>query len=380
VTEKPQLLKKIIDVETATKLEEEDKEEEQYERDSLDYDPEQINIVTKEPTIDILLKRINEEALDLAPDFQRHANLWENDTKSRLIESIIIRIPLPAFYVDATNEDKWLVVDGLQRLTAIKQFVSDKTLKLSGLEYLKDLEGKTYSQIERKYQRRIEETQVTVYLIEKGTPNEVKFNIFKRINTGGLSLTNQEMRHALNPGKAIKLLAILADSEEFIQATKLGKKRKSRMDDREFVLGFLAFTITSYKDYQDGKRDVFFNDAMAKINKLDDAEIANIDKNFRKAMTDAMEIFGDEAFRKIYNKKKNKQPVNKAMFEGWSVSISNLSNLEMKLLKERKQLLIEKFSDRLEKDKRFEASVSQAAKDIKYRFETINDLIQEVLS
>ncbi|MGK7901621.1 MAG: DUF262 domain-containing protein [Hormoscilla sp.] len=380
MTEKLQLRKKSLDVETATNLEEEDNEEEQYERDSLDYDPEQINIVTKEPTIDILLKRINEEALDLAPDFQRHANLWENDTKSRLIESIIIRIPLPAFYVDATNEDKWLVVDGLQRLTAIKQFVSDKTLKLSGLEYLKDIEGKTYDEISRKYQRRIEETQVTVYLIEKGTPNEVKFNIFKRINTGGLSLTNQEMRHALNPGKAIKLLAKIADSEEFIQATKLGKNRKKRMDDREFVLGFLAFMLTSYKDYQDGKRDVFFNEAMAKINKLDDAEIYSLDNKFRKAMIDAMEIFGDDAFRKIYKKKKNKQPVNKAMFEGWSVSISNLSNLEIKMLKKRKQLLIDKFSDRLEKDKRFEASVSQAAKDIKYRFETINELIQEVLS
>lgn len=373
MTEKPQLREKPLDED------ENEDEDRRYETDSLEYDPEKINIATREPTIEQLLRRINKEELE-APDFQRKDNLWDDDTKSRLIESIIIRIPLPAFYVDATNEDKWLVVDGLQRLTALKQFVSDKTLKLNGLEYLKEIEGKTYDEISRKYQRRIDETQVTVYLIEKGTPPEVKFNIFKRINTGGLPLVNQEIRHALNPGKAIKLLANLADSQEFNDATKFSEKRKRRMDDREFVLGFLAFTITSYKDYQDGNRDAFLNEAMAKINKLDDAEIASMDNKFRKAMTDAMDIFGDAAFRKIYKKNKSKQPVNKSMFECWSVSISNLSNSDIKMLKERKHLLIDKFSERLEKDKMFEHSGSRAAKDIKYRFETINELIQEVLS
>ena len=77
---------------------EEDNDDEPYETDRLIYDPEKINIFTKEPTIEQLLRRIDEEALDLAPDFQRHANIWKDDAKSRLIESILIRIPLPAFY------------------------------------------------------------------------------------------------------------------------------------------------------------------------------------------------------------------------------------------------------------------------------------------
>jgi Protein of unknown function DUF262 len=145
--------------------EEEDNDFEPYQTDKLIYDPDEINIFTREPTIEQLLRRIDEEALDLAPDFQRHANIWKDDAKSRLIESLLIRIPLPAFYIDATDEDKWLVVDGLQRLSALKQFMSDKTLRLCGLEYLTNLEGKTYDEIERRYQRRIEETQVKLFRI-----------------------------------------------------------------------------------------------------------------------------------------------------------------------------------------------------------------------
>ena len=103
--------------------EEENDEEEKYEKDDLIYEPEEINIITREPTIEQLVRRIDEKVLDLAPDFQRHSDIWKDDVKSRLIESIIIRIPLPAFYIDGTNEDNWLVVDGLQRLSALKQFM-----------------------------------------------------------------------------------------------------------------------------------------------------------------------------------------------------------------------------------------------------------------
>ena len=130
--------------------EEENDEEEKYEKDDLIYEPEEINIITREPTIEQLVRRIDEKVLDLAPDFQRHSDIWKDDVKSRLIESIIIRIPLPAFYIDGTNEDNWLVVDGLQRLSALKQFMikSNNNLRLTGLEYLgEELNNKSYEEL-----------------------------------------------------------------------------------------------------------------------------------------------------------------------------------------------------------------------------------------
>jgi hypothetical protein len=359
---------------------EEENGDEAYETDKLIYDPDKINIFTREPTLEQLLRRIDEEALDLAPDFQRHANIWKDEAKSRLIESILIRIPLPAFYIDATDEDKWLVVDGLQRLSALKEFMSDRKLKLCGLEYLSSFEGKTYDEIERRYQRRIEETQVTVYLIEKGTPPEVKYNIFKRINTGGLPMSPQELRHALNPGKATKFLANLAKCQEFQQVTNLSKTRKMRMDDREFILGFLAFTLTSYTDYKDDKRNSFLSRALAKINTLSEEQLKSIEINFKKSMLAALELFGENAFRKISQGQKKKYPINKALFESWSVNLSQLSEEQIELLKQQQQKLIEIFTYYVDNDEDFQKSISQAADKIEYRFTTIEKIIQEVLS
>ncbi|MFN6565082.1 MAG: DUF262 domain-containing protein [Nostoc sp. ChiSLP01] len=353
-------------------------EEEREEKITFQYDPDEINIITREPTVELLLKRINEEALDLAPDFQRHADVWKEDAQSRLIESIIIRIPIPAFYIDATNEDKWLVVDGLQRLFALKRFILDKNLKLSGLEYLTNLEGKTFDQIERRYQRRLEETQLTVYLIEKGTPPEIKYNIFKRINTGGLALSPQELRHALNPGKGTKFLTKLAASPEFQQVVKLGNDRKMRMDDREFILGFLAFTLTSYKDYADN-RDAFLTQALSKTNKVSETELHKIETDFKRTMVAAWNIFGKDAFRKISNYQKRQFPINKALFESWSVLLSKLSDEQIQILIEKKRKLIDIFKSRVDNDKSFLESISQAAGKVQYRFNTIEKIIQEVL-
>ncbi|RZB31670.1 MAG: hypothetical protein SRB2_04639 [Desulfobacteraceae bacterium Eth-SRB2] len=129
-----------------------------------------------------------------------------------------------------------------------------------------------FNKLPRNFRRRIKETQVTVYLIEKDTPPEVKFNIFKRINTGGLPLSSQEIRHALNQGAATRILKKLAGSDEFKKATDYGI-RDHRMAAQECVLRFMAFTLKPYTSYKSSDFDGFLNSAMVAINKKPDDEL-----------------------------------------------------------------------------------------------------------
>jgi uncharacterized protein with ParB-like and HNH nuclease domain len=345
------------------------------------FDPAKIRVETRTMTIDLLLSRIDHSELDLTPGFQRKGGIWSESAQSKLIESTLIRIPLPAFYIDATNEDRWLVVDGLQRLTTLKRFVLDKTLRLRGLEFLIQLHSKNYDELSRPYQRRINETQVVVYLIDKGTPSEVKFNIFKRINTGGLPLSAQEIRHALNQGPATELLAELANSNEFKKAIDNGIS-DDRMADRECVLRFLAFIIFPYNLYKAKEFDSFLNDRMAEINKMSDKQREDLKSQFFHAMNAARAIFEKDAFRKRYQSKAARYPINKALFECWSVNLGKLDDKQVQCLKERSEILIAKFISTMNNDIAFASAISQGTGDIskvKRRFSTIEQLTREVL-
>ncbi len=347
------------------------------------FNPALIRVETRPLIIDALLKRISHNEIDLAPGFQRKGGIWSLQAKSRLIESILIRIPLPAFYFDATDEDQWLVVDGLQRLTTLKLFVLDKTLRLEGLEFLTELNNRIFDELPRNFQRRIEETQITAYLIEKGTPPEVKFNIFKRINTGGLPLSPQEIRHALNPGPATKFLEQLSTQESFLKAT--GRSIKdTRMADREFALRFIAFAMTPYRAYSTREDlDTFLNRVMADVNQMADNARRNLKKRFNRAMNAAHDIFGPHAFRKQYNIYGPRFPINKALFEAWSANLDQLNDSQLKTAIDRRQLIIEKFVKLMSEDRAFEASVSQGTGDpskVKKRFSSIERIIKEVLT
>jgi Protein of unknown function DUF262 len=345
------------------------------------FDPAKIRVETKTMTIDLLLKRIQYDELDLAPDFQRQANLWKPRVKSRLIESLLIRIPIPAFYLDATDEDTWFVIDGLQRLSTLKSFILDNTLKLVDLEFLSEHEGKTYHELPRNLQRRIMETQVTVYLIEKGTPPDVKFNMFRRINTGGLPLSRQEIRHALNQGKSTSLLKELAESPAFLQATAHSIP-KDRMEDREFILRFFAFKLTSPFEYKGQEFDSFLSNTMQDLNALSDESIDQLKQDFLKAMHAAHELFGNDAFRKRYQKKDKRKPLNKALFETWSVELSALDISEVEKLKERQSFLKDAFIE-LNNSRFFDTAISQGTSDpykVYIRFSWIQMLIRHILS
>jgi hypothetical protein len=345
------------------------------------FDPARIRVETKPMVISLLMDRIRNREIDLTPGFQRKGGIWSPRAKSQLIESLLIRIPLPAFYMDGSDESKWLVVDGLQRLSTLKSFVIDRTLQLTGLEFLgKECNAKKFDQLPRNLQRRILETQVTVFLIQENTPPEVKFNIFKRINTGGLPLSSQEIRHALNQGNACILLQDLAESEEFRTATNNGI-RDDRMGDRECILRLVAFMRTSYRDYRANNIDAFLNQCMAGLNKLPDAELQDLNERFKRTMVDCYCIFGDRAFRKQKRANPRRYPVNRALFEVWSANIEALPPEEVHRLQAKASELQDRFLSLLDDDS-FAAAISYGTGDpqkVRIRFSRINDIIRETL-
>ena len=345
------------------------------------FNPTKIDITTKPLTIDLLLKRLKAEPIeiDLSPAFQRKGDLWDDKKQSQLIESLLIKFPLPAFYFDGSDNNKWLVVDGLQRLSALRNFAILKKLKLVGLEFLNKLEGSTFDDLPRNLQRQIEEAQITAYIINAGTPEEVKFNIFKRINTGGLILNSQEIRHALNQGVPAKFVEELANSSDFKDAT--GKINPDRMLDREFVTRFLAFRIKPVSEYKPDL-DTYMNQKMGELKLLSENERTEIKNSFISSMKLAKEIFGDWAFRKVFDINERRRPINKALFEVWSAELSRLSENERAQLKSKGKELFANFIDLMNSDEIFVASITSATGDktrVGYRYSKIEGIIKNTL-
>ncbi len=242
------------------------------------FNPKDVDIVSQPMVISNIIDQLKYDDILLEPDFQRHPDLWDAGKQSRLIESLIIRIPLPTFYFDSTDDDKLIVVDGLQRLYAIKRFMvldqdDPNRLVLTGLEYLKEYEGKQYEELPPGIQRRIKAQTLTAYIIRPGTPDKVRTSIFTRINTGGLTLEPAEIKNSVYRGQAANLLKELAHSDEFVKATRK-KIDPSRMLDCEFVNRFLAFYLLGIEQYP-GNLEDYLNDVMIRLQKESKSVIKN---------------------------------------------------------------------------------------------------------
>ncbi|MGW7127844.1 DUF262 domain-containing protein [Streptomyces bobili] len=359
--------------------------DQELDRITSPFDPEHIDIETRASTVDLLLSRLRNEMIDLAPDFQRRAGIWTDEKQSRLVESLLLRIPIPSFYAAEQKDGSWAIVDGIQRLTSIARFVDARTvggppLRLKGLEYLRNFDGAGFQDLSGKLQIRLRETEVVVHVIRRGTPEPVMFNVFARINTGGEPLTRQEIRHALIPGRARTYLAELAASEAFQSATG-GSVLGDRMADREMVLRFLAFRLTPPEDYRQGQFDQFLADAMHRINRLGADGERELSEEFERAMTTARDVFGVHAFRKYRPGRQRKSPINKALFESIAVNLGTLGPEERATLAAAHEVVLGLFADLME-DSEFERAVSVATGDpkkVRKRFEAVRVLFQETI-
>lgn len=356
------------------------------------FDPTKIDIHTKGVTVQSIVNRLINSEIDLTPDFQRKGGIWKLDQMSRLIESFLLKIPIPVFYIASNKDDDWLIVDGLQRLTTFKKYIVKEDFSLSGLETLHKFTNLKFSDLPNKMQRRILETELVCHIIRSGTPKNVTRIIFKRINTGGLPLSAQEIRHALYQGKSTFLLKKLSESNGFKTAIDNGIGN-ARMADRECVLRFLAFYLTNPECYQQKDMDGFLCDCMEKLNQSTEFEIERIEGCFITAMQRNYQVFGKFAFRKMYHLNQRRSPINKALFEVWSNELLRLNETEIDLIIRNKKLVIEQFiklmNGILELDKiatqskfSFEQSITQDTSDPKkviFRFHAIRAILHNIL-
>lgn len=340
------------------------------------FDPSKIDIDMKTMELSSIIKRLKYNEINMDTDFQRKSGLWTKEQKSQLIESLLLRIPIPAFYFDGGIKDKWLIIDGLQRLTALKEFVVDGTLKLSGMEFFNDLDGMTFAELPRAFSRRIEETNIIAYIVKDGTPANVKYNIFKRINTGGLELTPQEIRHALYQGKATELCKKFAKLLEFKVATTYSI-RDDRMMDQEFVLRFVAVCYYGIDKYE-GIPDNYLNGAMEYLNSTDCADESDIEKHFKRVMIASTQIMGKYAFRKL-GEDGFRRPINKAIYEAWCRSLFFLDDEKLSALERRRDKVYNCFLELCSDSGFLQAIKASDKKSFSMRFTYISNMLEEVL-
>ena len=197
-------------------------------------------IRTESRTIFEVLRRIGQDNYIMDPDFQRDF-IWDERKQSKLIESVLMRIPLPVFYIAENEDGRVVVVDGLQRLSTFRHFV-EGGLRLR-LPSQSELNGKRFADLSSKLQNRIEDFGLSLYIIDAKAPEQTRLDIFERVNSG-VALSRQQMRNCLYVGAATRFLRDEAATDIFQKATG-GSLDSRTMRDREFINRFLWVPDTS---------------------------------------------------------------------------------------------------------------------------------------
>ena len=279
-----------------------------YTLDSLQQTAKERTVKTQsiEYDLETLVKKVNKGIIKLNPDYQRR-HRWDDDTSSKLIESLILNIPVPLIYIsqdidvdeEADSEtSRYSVIDGQQRLTAICQFFNNK-FKLSGLEVLGDLNEAFYKDLPPFLVRRLEERSLRCLRIDSTVDLQVKYDIFERLNSGSVKLEAQELRNATCRGPFKEMIKDLAEHEAYKRVINLTASRKQKMDDQELILRFFAVSYDDgYKLYKDGFKD-FLTTRMTMFNQLDENTIDKMKADFVAVIDSVTGSLGDLPFAKF---------------------------------------------------------------------------------
>ena len=337
-----------------------------------DYPIDNILIRNENRTIHDVIRRIDKGAYVMDPDFQRDF-VWPEDKQSKLIESVIMRIPLPVFYMAEDDEGRMVVVDGLQRLSTFKQFVGNE-LKLR-LPDREDLDGRKFSELKPKFQNRVEDFNLVFYTIDSKVPERARLDIFERVNSGE-PLTRQQMRNCLRMGKATRFLRDEAQAEIFIKATG-GSLNWKTMRDREFVNRFCAFRIFDLDEYR-GDMDDFLDKCLRRMNEMEESKLSQVSAEFRRSLTNNYMVFEEHAFRKYRPEQERRSVLNASLWDVMSTGLFRYAEERVRAhaapLREAVRALFD--------DEEFDRAITYATNDrgrVTTRFRMARETLEEVL-
>lgn len=287
------------------------------------YDPNYSSIQIEDIPFTVFeyLRQLEKGKIIIQPEFQRK-QVWKPVQKSKFIESIILNFPLPPIYLNETKDNKYVVIDGLQRTTALYQFFKSG-FKLTGLEALPKYNGETFDKLSEQIQSKLENKRLTVFALKPSTPSVVIYDLFNRINTGGTQLNRQEVRNCIFIGKSTRLLKDLSEQKYFKDAIGNGVSGM-RMKDREVILRYIAFRWSDFMKEYTGDMSAFVEEAMRKINQMDEKTILEIKDDFKRVMTISFKIWGGDNFR--IPTEKTRGVINTAVLESVCYFISSYSN------------------------------------------------------
>jgi len=254
---------------------------------------------SSDPTIKDLCDRITKNRLIVRAEFQRQY-VWDNrpTLKSKLIESALLKVPIPIIYTAETEDGKEEVVDGQQRLLTFHTFLNN-VFRLSGLQILEDLNGKKYQDLPQKpsdLQTLIDNYPIRVIKILKESDQDIKFDIFERLNRGSVKLNEQELRNCIFRGSFNNMLKDLTQNNFFLNLQNLSKPHR-RMVDAERILRFFAFCDRSEHNYKSPLKK-FLNDYMRQKRDISVQEVCTKSALFRKSVELCELVYGDLAFRR----------------------------------------------------------------------------------
>lgn len=326
------------------------------------------------PVLSLIYDRLKFKEVELQPDFQRKDRIWSTDKQSKLIESILLGLPLPAFYFAEKKDGNWIVVDGVQRITTIYFFLKNK-FKLTNLDALDNYNGACFSSLNRLDQRKIREYQITAHVIDAASDKDnLIVELFHRINTYGVKLSDQEIRSAMNQGSSVAFLRYLSSSREFLESTN-EKISPLRQKDMELCLSALSYIILGYKNFNYNTYNDFLSQAMKVINKYNlylenpdgiddglayilkesDYIFFQLEDKFKQGLQLADKIFSGAAFRKSMTIG-NSAPISKPLFEIIVAVFANLTKQQINRLLENVDQFTRELSIAIDSDSTYYAT------------------------